>query len=120
MARSITRRPTKNGGDEQQHQPEPYNAQVEADDEFPVGDQQLGSLDGQHGGNGCQGGDGAKYMTYPVTRRITVAVASSAFITIFPCSPIEAVAMPKKTAKTTICRISLLAIASKMLRERHG
>ncbi len=40
---------------------------------------------------------------------------SKTLITCFPGSPIWPVATPKKSAKTTICRISFLAIASTTL-----
>ena len=55
---------------------------------------------------------GARFMTYPVTFSITCPTESSSFTTGSPLGPMAAVATPKNRANTTICKISLWAIAS--------
>ena len=55
---------------------------------------------------------GAKFITYPVTFKMMCAVASKALTTGLAISPNAAAATPKKSANTTICKISFLAIAS--------
>ncbi len=58
---------------------------------------------------------GAKSITYPVTLSITSASPSIPCARKWPFSPSAASATPKKIENTTICRISLLAIASTAL-----
>ena len=59
--------------------------------------------------------NGANSMTYPVSFSITCTSESSTFTMGSAFSPIAARLQPRKMENTTICRISLRAIASTML-----
>src|SRR5450432_171228 len=54
---------------------------------------------------------GANAMTYRVTRKMTVAISSMVSMSFLTLGPRLEAAAPKKTENTTICNISLLAIA---------
>ena len=58
---------------------------------------------------------GAKFMINPTIFKIICAATSNVFTTGFAYSPKFAAATPKKIENTTICKISLLAIASNAL-----
>ena len=55
---------------------------------------------------------GATFMTYPVTFSMTSTRPSIAWTRKRPFSPAAARPTPKKIENTTICRISLFAMAS--------
>jgi len=93
------------GGEEQQDEPETEDGQVEAEDEFSVGDEQFRAFYRGNGGNRCQCGNGREIHDITSHPEDDMRNGIQRLYDNLALFAMEAVATPKKTAKTTICRI---------------